>query len=66
MNLLLSKSLPLALLFSLFVGCGGGGGQSDSSSNNEDSDADDIDLDITTFEYMGNESPAVVTSSNIV
>ncbi|WP_139117000.1 hypothetical protein [Candidatus Thiodiazotropha endoloripes] len=66
MNLLLSKSLPLALLFSLFVGCGGGGGQSDSSSNNEDSDADDINLDITTFEYIGNESPAIVTSSNLV
>ncbi len=66
MTLLTSKSLPLVLLFSLLVGCRGGGGQSDSPSNNESSDADDIDLDITTFEYTGNESPAVMTSSNLV
>ncbi|MCG7866484.1 MAG: hypothetical protein JAY74_08945 [Candidatus Thiodiazotropha taylori] len=66
MNLLISKSLPFVLLFIALFGCGGGGWQPDSPSNNESSDADDIDLDITTFGYMGNESPAVVTSSNLV
>ena len=66
MNLLISKSLPLVLLFTVLFGCGGGGGQSDSPSNNESSDADDIDLDITTFVYTGKESPAVVTNSSLV
>ncbi|MEW8439294.1 MAG: hypothetical protein AB2689_14200 [Candidatus Thiodiazotropha taylori] len=66
MKWITSKSLPLVLLFSLLISCGGGGGQSDSPSNEDSSEADDIDLDITTFEYGGNESPAVVTSSNLV